>query len=77
MQEESEREIEMRIMCTVCLVWLRSSWPDGFHEQDLTPVGAPSAGTLLHPLPPFLHPIIPPLNTSSSLSVRSRNFPMI
>lgn len=36
-QEESEREIERRIMCTVGLVWRRSSWPDGFHEQDLTP----------------------------------------
>ena len=36
-QERSEGEIERRIMCSVCLVWLRSSWPDGFHEQDLTP----------------------------------------
>ena len=34
---EREREIERGIMCTVCLVWLSSSRPDGFHEQDLTP----------------------------------------
>lgn len=36
----------------VCLVWLRSSSPDGFHEQDLTP-DLHSAGTLLHPLHPL------------------------
>lgn len=35
----------------MCLVWLRSSYPDGFHEQDLTP-DLHSAGTLLHPLHP-------------------------
>lgn len=36
----------------MCLVWLRSSSPDGFHEQDLTP-DLHSAGTLLHPLHPL------------------------
>lgn len=36
----------------VCLVWLRSSSPDGFHEQELTP-DLHSAGTLLHPLHPL------------------------
>lgn len=35
------------------------------------------AGTLLHPLPPSLHPIILPFNTSSSLSVRTHNFQVI
>lgn len=37
---------------SVCLVWLWSSSPDGFHEQDLTP-NLHSAGTLLHPLHPL------------------------
>lgn len=61
-QEESERERwGRRIMCTVCLVWLRSSWPDGFHEQDLTPdwsVFCRHITSSSAPLLPSYHPSI-------------------
>lgn len=76
-QEESEQEAEWR-SCVLC-VWCGS---DGAGQMVLMnriwpSAGSHSAGPLLHPLPPFLHSIIPSLNTSSSLSVKSNNFQRI
>lgn len=66
-----------RIVCAVCLAWLTWSQPDGFHEQDLTPDWSALCRHITSSSAPSLHPIIPPFNTSSALSVRTHNFQMI
>lgn len=71
------RDIQKGESCALDLVWLRLSWPDGFHEQDLTPGLSALCRHITSSSAPSLHPIILPFNTSSSLSVRTHNFQVI
>lgn len=78
-ESERERERDMKIIiCTVCLVWLRTSgqmfsisriWP--FLWSTFCRSISPSFAT------PPLHSTLPPFNISSPVSVQSCDFHMI